>query len=85
MRPEIYLLTIWLPLMAVMIVFAMKYASSYAAARAVQAEGKEFKALAEAHASQLALVNSSLKSIEAEVARQSRDLSSIDALLKQVG
>lgn len=85
MRAEIYILTISLPLLTAIIVFAMKYASSYAAARARHAEQSGFKALAEAQASQLAQVTTSLRAIEAEVARQSRDLSSIDALLKQVG
>jgi len=85
MNPIIYLITISLPFTTAIIVFAMKYASSYAAARARLAEENDFKALAEAHASDLAQVTASLKAIEADVARQGRSLSSVETILKQVG
>jgi hypothetical protein len=79
MRPEIYILTISLPLLAAIVGFAMKYASSYAAARARQAEQSEIRALVETEASQLAQVLASLRGIEAEAARQSRSLAGVEA------
>ena len=85
MRPEIYLLTISLPLLTAIIVFAMKYASSYAAARARIAEESERSTLAEIHAGELARIKDSLSTIAAEMAEQSRAIASIDTILKQVG
>lgn len=85
MRPEIYLLTISLPLLTAIIVFAMKYASSYAAARARIAEEREFSKLAETHASELAHIKNSLSTITAEMTEQKRAISSVETILKQVG
>jgi hypothetical protein len=85
MRPEIYLLTISLPLITAIIVFAMKYASSYAAARARLAEESERNKLDEIHAGELARIKDSLGAISAEMTGQSRAISSIEAILKQVG
>lgn len=85
MSPEIYILTICLPLLTAIIVFAMKYASSYAAARARHAEQSDFRALAESNGLQLAEVTSSLKAIEERMLRQSQAISSIEVILKQVG
>lgn len=67
------------------IVFAMKYASSYAAARAKLSEDADFRALSEAQAQALARVTALLKSIEADVTRQGQSLSGIETILKQVG
>jgi hypothetical protein len=85
MRPEIYLLTISLPLLTAIIVFAMKYASSYAAARARLAEESERSKLDDIHAGELAHIKDSLSTISAEMTGQSRAISSIEAILKQVG
>ncbi len=85
MRPEIYLLTISLPLITAIIVFAMKYASSYAAARARIAEESDRSKLAQIHAGELARIKDSLNTISAEMTEQSRAISSIETILKQVG
>ncbi len=85
MRPEIYLLTISLPLIAAIIVFAMKYASSYAASRARIAEEGERSKLAEIHADELAQIKHSLSTVAVEMTEQSRAISRIEAILKQVG
>lgn len=85
MRPEIYVLTISLPLITAIIVFAMKYASSYAASRAKIAEESERSKLAEAHAKELVQIRESLRTVSADTAEQSRAISSIEAILKQVG
>lgn len=85
MTPEIYLLTIGLPLLTAIVVFAMKYASSFAAARAQQAEAGALRALAERGAAQQAQTAASLKAIEAELCRLSDALSSVEIMLKDVG
>lgn len=85
MRPEIYILTISLPLLTAIIVFAMKYASSYAAARARNAEQGDFRALAESNRLQLAELSRSLTAIEAQMTQQSQAISSVEVILKQVG
>jgi hypothetical protein len=85
MRPEIYLLTISLPLLTAIIVFAMKYASSYAASRARIAEESERGKLAEIHAEELDHIKISLSKVLAELTEQSRAVSSIETILKQVG
>ena len=85
MHPTIYLITISLPFITAIIVFAMKYASSYAAARAKLAEAADFKALTEAQAASLVQITASLKAIEADVSRQGTTMSSVETILKQVG
>lgn len=85
MRPEIYLLTISLPLLTAIMVFAMKYASSYAASRARIAEERELSGSVETHASELAQIKDMLSTIVAEMAEQSRAISSVETILKQVG
>lgn len=85
MSPEIYLLTISLPLLTAIIVFAMKYASSFAAARARLAEEGAIKALAEDSAAHQARTANSLKAIEQELSRLSGSLSAVERMLKDVG
>jgi predicted ATP-binding protein involved in virulence len=85
MKPEIYLLTISLPLITAIIVFAMKYASSYAASRARSAEERDFSKLVESHRGEFAQIKNSLSTIAAEMAEQSRAISSVETILKQVG
>jgi hypothetical protein len=85
MKPEIYILTISLPLMTAIIVFAMKYASSYAASRARIAEEHDFRKLAESHAGELAHIKNSLSTLAAEMSKQSRAIASVETILKQVG
>ena len=85
MRPEIYLLTLSLPLITAIIVFAMKYASSYAASRARLAEEGERSKLDEVHAGEMARIKDALSKISAEMTEQSRAIAGIEAILKQVG
>jgi Na+-transporting methylmalonyl-CoA/oxaloacetate decarboxylase gamma subunit len=85
MKPEIYLLTISLPLLTAIIVFAMKYASSYAASRARLAEERELNKSVEIQASELAQIKELLHIIAAKIADQSRTISSVETILKQVG
>lgn len=85
MRPAIYLLTISLPLITAIIVFSMKYASSYAASRARIAEESKRSKLAEVHASELARMKDSLSTVATEMTELSRAISSIETILKQVG
>ncbi len=85
MSPEIYLLTISLPLTTAIIVFAMKYASAYAASRARIAEESERARLAKVQSAELAQIRASLSSVEAEIAAQSRAIASIETILKKVG
>ena len=85
MRPEIFIATISLPFVTAIVVFAMKYAASFAAARAQVAEQGELKALVAAQAAQLAQVASSLQVIEREVAGQSRAIAGVESILRQVG
>lgn len=85
MSPEIYLLTISLPLLTAIIVFAMKYASSFAAARARLAEEGAIKALAEDGAAQQARTAHTLEEIEQELSRLSGSLSAVKRMLEDVG
>ena len=85
MSPEIYLLTIALPLLTAIVVFAMKYASAFAAARARLAQDGAIQALAESGDAHQAGTAASLKAIETELSRLAGSLSSIEAMLKEVG
>ncbi|MGJ3647630.1 hypothetical protein ACLB0R_04030 [Sphingomonas sp. GlSt437] len=73
-----------LPVTAV-IVFAMKYASSYAAARAKITEQSNLRALIAGNANQLSQISIALKTIEDTQERQSQTLASIYAMLREVG
>lgn len=84
MSPQIYLLTISLPLLTAIVVFAMKYASSFASARARLAEEGAIKALADSGNAHQAQTAASLKAIETELSRLSSSLSSVEAMLKEV-
>lgn len=85
MSPAVYFLTIALLLTTAIIVFAMKYASSFAASRARIAEESERGKIAETHAAELAKITEALSKISADMAGQSRAISSIETVLKQVG
>ncbi len=85
MHPAIYLITITLPFSTAIIVFAMKYASSYAAARARMSEAADFKGLSETQAAVMGRITASLTQIENEIVSQSRSHAAIDAISKQIG
>ena len=85
MSAEIYILTITMPFLTAIIVFAMKYAASFAAARARSVEQNEFRMMAEAHAAHLEQVRTILGTIEVALARQSQSLCAVETILKQVG
>lgn len=63
----------------------MKYASSYAAARAKLSEEAYFKALSEIQAAVMGRITASLTQIESEMVRRSRSLAAIDAIAKRIG
>ncbi|MFX5793302.1 hypothetical protein ABTD98_19740, partial [Acinetobacter baumannii] len=64
MSPGIYMLTILVLPVTAVIVFAMKYASSYAAARAKITEQSNLRALIAGNANQLSQISIALKTIE---------------------
>ena len=73
-----------LPLTAI-IVFAMKYAATYAAAKARSADEAALRSLAEQAASGQARTAESLTKIESELAQLARSVTTIEIMLKQVG
>lgn len=85
MSPGIYMLTILVLPVTAVIVFAMKYASSYAAARAKITEQSNLRALIAGNANQLSQISIALKTIEDTQERQSQTLASIYAMLREVG
>ena len=85
MSAGIYILTISLLPITALIVFAMKYASSYAAARARIAGENELKALIARNIEELSAIGAALKPIADEQARQAQTLANVDAMLREVG
>lgn len=85
MSPELYVLTIALLPLTAIIVFAMKYAASYAAARARLAEQDEVRAMLTAQADHLARIATTLRAMEANLSRQAAVVLDTHAILKQVG
>ena len=85
MSPGIYILTISLLPLTALIVFAMKYASSYAAARARIAGENELKALIARNVEGMATIGATLKLVADEQARQGQTLANVDSLLREVG
>jgi hypothetical protein len=85
MSPVIYILTIMVLPVTAVIVFAMKYASSYAAARANLAAGSELRSLLAKNADAVSTIGASMKLIADEQARQARTLATVESILKAVG
>lgn len=85
MSPGIYLLTISLPLVTAAAIFAMKYAASYAAARAQLEQQRSLQALSERTIALQSETDGRLRSMESELSRLSRSLAAVETMLKQVG
>lgn len=85
MSAPIYIFTILLLPLTAIVVFAMKYASSYAAARARLFDEQEIKGILSVQASQLAHIAATLDKVEADVAQQTSAVSDVQTILKQVG
>ena len=85
MSPEIYILTISLLPLTAVIVFAMKYASAYAAARARIAGENELKALIARNVEELSSISAALKMVADEQARHAQTLANVDSMLREVG
>ncbi len=85
MSPGIYILTISLLPITALIVFAMKYASSYAAARARIAGENELKALIARNVEELSAIGAALKRVADEQAHQAQTLANVDSMLREVG
>ncbi|SNT10761.1 hypothetical protein [Sphingopyxis indica] len=85
MSPGIYILTISLLPLTAIIVFAMKYASSLAAARVRIAGDNELRDLIARHAEELASMRKTLIRIADDQAKHSQSLLNIDRILREVG
>ena len=85
MSPSIYLLTISLPCVVAIIVFAMKYAATYAAARARAGGEEELRAILSRNSDALERMNATLQAMDKEMARQSGLLINVDTMLREVG
>ena len=85
MNPGIYILTISLLPITAVIVFAMKYASSLAAARARIAGEQELKALIARNVDELSALRAALQRVSDEQARQGQTLAGVDTILREVG
>ena len=85
MSPGIYILTISLFPITAIIVFAMKYASAYAAARAKIREERDFTAMLAGNTLELSTMNALLMRIAEEQSRQLQTLANVDAVLREVG
>lgn len=84
MQPSVYLLTIFLPLGAIIAVFAMKYWSAVQQAKARLANDEAYRQLAEQAAAAQAEAARTLAEIRASLAEVSGRVASIEQVLKQV-
>jgi len=84
MSESIYLLTICLPLGAAVIIFGMKYFSAAFAARARAESEAAYSALAEKAVQAQAAQQATLAAMQAEIAKLSGSVASVEKILKQV-
>lgn len=84
MAQHIYLLTIILPLAAIVAIFTMKYASAAFQAYAVRKSDLAYRALAEQAAAAQRENSAALTAIREDVARLSATVTAIAAVLKDV-
>jgi hypothetical protein len=85
MSEHVYLLTIGLPLLAVLLVFAMKYGSAAVQVRARLENDSAYRDIAEKAAALQARSVSSLAAIEGELSEIKTRLGAIEKVLKEVG
>lgn len=84
MSESIYLLTICLPLGAAVLIFGMKYFSAALAARARAESDAAYSALAEKAVQAQAAHQATLAAMQAELAKLSGSVASVEKILKQV-
>lgn len=84
MSESIYLLTICLPLGAAVLIFGMKYFSAAFAARAGAESDAAYSALAEKAVQAQAAHQATLAAMQAELAKLSGSVASVEKILKQV-
>lgn len=84
MSATVYLLTLSLPLAALMVIFGMKYFSEAFAARARLANDDAYRVLAEKAIAAQSENQASLTALQAELAKVSASLAAVEKILKQV-
>lgn len=78
MSPEIYLMTLFLPLVTVLLVFGMKYYAVVQQAKARTARDDADRRLADETLAQLAAINAALARLDAR-------MGAVEKVLKEVG
>ncbi|MCS0633104.1 hypothetical protein NX786_27600 [Telluria mixta] len=78
MSPEIYLMTLFLPLATVLLVFGMKYYAMIQQAKARTARDDADRRLADETLAQLAAINAALARLDAR-------MGAVEKVLKEVG
>ncbi|PQO97384.1 hypothetical protein C5614_14660 [Massilia phosphatilytica] len=78
MSPEIYLMTLFLPLATVLLVFGMKYYAMVQQAKARTARDDADRRLADETLAQLAAINAALARLDAR-------MGAVEKVLKEVG
>lgn len=84
MATDIYLITLGLFFGTVLLVFGMKYFSAVFAARARRADDEAYRTLAEKALAAQSDSQTSLSAIQADLARLTASLASVETILKQV-
>lgn len=85
MSEHVYLLTLSLPLAAVLVIFAMKYLSAAHKARAESACADAYRELAAKSAAAQAEHTAALAAVQATLAEMKGRLASVETMLKEVG
>jgi hypothetical protein len=80
-----YLLTLILPLVTILVVFGMKYWSAAVQSRAAKVGEEAYRELAEKAVAAQRDNATAISAIQADVAKVSRSLASVENILKQVG
>lgn len=78
MSPEIYLMTLFLPLATILLVFGMKYYAMVQQAKARTARDDADRRLADETLAQLAAINAALAKLDAR-------MGAVEKVLKEVG
>jgi hypothetical protein len=80
-----YLLTLILPLVTILVVFGMKYWSAAVQSHAAKVGEESYRELAEKAVAVQRDNATAISAIQADVAKVSRSLASVENILKQVG
>jgi len=84
MSERVYLLTLFLPLATILLVFGMRYLSAVMQARARLASDEAYRQLAEKTAASQAAAATALASIDATLAELKARVASVEKVLKEV-